>query len=151
LNLRLVQQIELLPSVNNLGRIDFLNALEDAAAKFAPRLDSDVAQKGMRHFAEERLDQIQPGAVYRGVYIAERIEITPIAGSVLAFQRTRAKRFDLVESQTDLISRDNTRVIMRVKENLLYLNFPTRRRCGFANHESGENSFVKRCGPPTPQ
>ena len=72
MNLRLVQQIELLPSVNNLGRIDFLNALEDAAAKFAPRLDSDVAQKGMRHFAEERLDQIQPGAVYRGVDIAER-------------------------------------------------------------------------------
>ena len=39
---------------------------------------------------------------------------------------------------------------MRVKENLLYLNFLTRRRCGFANHESGEKSFVKRCGLVNP-
>jgi hypothetical protein len=45
--------------VNNRGCIDFLNALEDADAKFAPRLDSEVTQKGVRHFSKEHLDQIR--------------------------------------------------------------------------------------------
>ncbi|KGV78161.1 hypothetical protein X890_5665 [Burkholderia pseudomallei MSHR4299] len=56
--------------------IHFIDPLEDALPEFIERSDPDVAQEGARHFREDRLDQIQPGSVFRRVNILEASRVS---------------------------------------------------------------------------
>jgi hypothetical protein len=46
------ESIEVFPSVNNGGSVDFGDALEDSGLEFFPGLNSDMTQEGARHLAE---------------------------------------------------------------------------------------------------
>ena len=45
--------------------IDFRNPLEYPLAEFGPGLNTDVAQEGSGHFAEQRFDDVEPRSVLR--------------------------------------------------------------------------------------
>jgi hypothetical protein len=46
--------------VDDWRSIDFLDAFEDSGLEFVEGLDSNMAQKASRHFAEQSLDDVQP-------------------------------------------------------------------------------------------
>ena len=51
--------------------IHFLDPLQDTRLEFFEGIDADMPQEASRHFGEGALDQIQPGAVFRGVNVLE--------------------------------------------------------------------------------
>jgi hypothetical protein len=61
----LLERLELLPAVDDGSSVDFLDAFAYPGFEFCERLDPDMAQKASRHFAEQSLDDIQPGAMLR--------------------------------------------------------------------------------------
>jgi hypothetical protein len=54
------------PSEHYGRLIDFLEVKLNSRLKFGGRDDSHTAQQGLRHVAEERLDQVEPGTVFAG-------------------------------------------------------------------------------------
>src|ERR1039458_314642 len=54
-----------LPAVDHGCLINLLEVEFDPCLQFVGRGDSDTAQQGFRHFAEERFDRVQPGSVFR--------------------------------------------------------------------------------------
>ena len=53
--------------------IDFRNPLEYPLAEFGPGLNTDVAQEGSGHFAEQRFDDVEPRSVLRRQHILKAI------------------------------------------------------------------------------
>ncbi len=54
------KRLKVLPAMDDGSGIDFRDAFEDSGFEFAQRLHSDMPQKGSGHFAEQRLDDIEP-------------------------------------------------------------------------------------------
>jgi len=49
--------------------------VEDSGFQFIEGLDPDMAQKGSRHLAEQSLDDVQPGAVFRREDVLETVRV----------------------------------------------------------------------------
>ena len=78
------QSVELLPAMHHGCGIDFRNPEQDSIPQLLPRLHANVPQEGSRHFAEKRLDNVQPGAVGGRQHVFEAIGTSaqdPAAGS----------------------------------------------------------------------
>ena len=56
----LSEGLEILPSVDDGGGIDLLDAFEDSGLQFVEGLDPDVAQEAPGHLPEESLNDVQP-------------------------------------------------------------------------------------------
>jgi hypothetical protein len=59
--------------MHDRGGIDLRNPLENALLQFLFGFDANLLQKRMRHFAEERSDQIKPRTMFGRVNIFETV------------------------------------------------------------------------------
>jgi hypothetical protein len=67
--------------VNDRCGIDFGDAFENSSFQFLPRLDSDVSQESAGHLAEERLDDVEPGAMLSSEHLLESVRMRSQKGS----------------------------------------------------------------------
>jgi hypothetical protein len=69
--------------VDNGGGINFGDAFENSGFEFFPRLDSNMSQEGPGHLAEERLDDVEPRAVFGRQDVLESVGVGCQKGSRL--------------------------------------------------------------------
>ena len=67
--------------MHNRRGVDFGNPLKYPLAEFCPGLDTDVAQEGPCHFAEQRFYDVEPRSVLRRQHILEAIRALCQAGA----------------------------------------------------------------------
>ena len=59
--------------MNHWRRVYLGNALPNTIPEFLPGLNAHVPEERARHLAEQRLDNVEPGAVSRGAHVLELI------------------------------------------------------------------------------
>src|ERR1019366_7867930 len=67
------QRLEFLPSMNDRIGIDFLDAFQNSVAKFLPGLHPKATEEGASHLPEERLDDVEPGAMRGRQHVFEPV------------------------------------------------------------------------------
>ncbi len=61
--------------MNDRCGVYFLNAFEYARFQFVEGLDPDMAQETPRHLAEQSLDNVRPGAMFRREDVVEAVRM----------------------------------------------------------------------------
>ena len=74
------QSVKLLPAMNHGGGVDFRDPEHDSIPQFLPRLHANVPQESSRHFAEKRLDNVEPRAVGGRQHVFEPIGPSGLVG-----------------------------------------------------------------------
>src|SRR6266567_6511742 len=89
------EALEFLPTMDDRAGIDFRDALEDAVTEFLPRVDPNMSQESTRHFAEERLREVEPGTVGGSEHILETVR----SGCQIGLSFFRQVRRMIIEDQ----------------------------------------------------